>query len=92
MSLFLRMLKDQCISITDLRRKTKECLKGLNKHEKFIFVNNQPVAVLLSIDSYEEYMKDYHRLQPLPADEITPKMLAAIEKAKRTPRSQLHNL
>jgi len=85
------MLKDQCISITDLRRKTKDCLKGLDKHEKFVFVNNQPVAVLASIELYEDLMK-YHRLQPLSLEEVTPKMLAAIERTKKIPRSKLLNI
>ena len=47
------MFKNQCISVTELRTKTKECLADLTKEPKFVFVNNRPVAVLVDIDQYE---------------------------------------
>jgi hypothetical protein len=49
------MIKDQCISVTDLRTKTKKCLKGLNKAPKYVFINNKPVAVIIDITKYEKY-------------------------------------
>lgn len=49
------MFKDQCISVTDLRTRTKECLEDLGKEPKYIFINNNPVAVLLDIDEYEDF-------------------------------------
>lgn len=47
------MLKQQVISVTDLRKKTKECLEDLDKNPKFIFMNNKMVGVLLDVDEYE---------------------------------------
>ena len=49
------MLSNQCISITDLRTKTKECLDDLWKQEKYIFVNNKPVAVLVDVAMFEKW-------------------------------------
>lgn len=48
------MLKDQCISITDLRVKTKDCLEGLKGKPKYIFANNKLVGVLVDPDEYEK--------------------------------------
>lgn len=48
------MLKDQCISVTDLRKKTTQCLNSLEGEPKYIFINNKPVAVLIDIFEYEE--------------------------------------
>ena len=53
------MLKNQCISVTELRLNTKKHLEDLQKadlkhKEKFIFVNNKPVAVLMDIELYEK--------------------------------------
>ena len=47
------MLKDQCISVTDLRTETKKCLENLAKEPKYIFINNEPIAVLMDIIEYE---------------------------------------
>lgn len=82
------MLKDQVISVTDLRMKTKECLDNIDKEPKFVFVNNRPVAVLMDINAYEELR--FHELRELknPSAEI----LKKAAKAKRTPKSRLHNL
>lgn len=49
------MLANQCVSITDLRFKTKECLAGLWRHEKYVFINNKPVAVLVDIAKFEKW-------------------------------------
>ena len=49
------MLSNQCISITDLRTKTKECLEDLWKQEKYVFVNNKPVAVLMDVAMFEKW-------------------------------------
>ncbi len=49
------MITDQCISVTDLRTKTKKCLIGLEKEPKYIFVNNKPVAVIIDIGKYEKH-------------------------------------
>lgn len=47
------MLKQQVISVTDLRKNTKMCFKDLDKNPKFIFLNNKIVGVLLDVDQYE---------------------------------------
>jgi len=47
------MIKEQCISITDLRKNATTYLGSLKK-PKYIFVNNKPKAVLMDIDEYEK--------------------------------------
>lgn len=47
------MLSKQCISITDLRTKTNECLQDLEIAEKYVFINNKPVAVLMDVTKFE---------------------------------------
>lgn len=49
------MLSNQCVSITDLRTKTKECLEDLWSQEKYVFVNNKPVAVLMDVAQFEKW-------------------------------------
>lgn len=45
------MIKEQCISVTDLKRDTKNILASLKENgPKVIFVNNRPIAVLTNID------------------------------------------
>lgn len=85
------MFKDQCISVTDLRLKTKECLEGLQKGEKYIFINNKPTAVLISIEEFENHFKK-PALVEFSTDEVTPQLKAKIEKSKKTPKSKLMNI
>ena len=49
------MLREQCISITDLRTKRNACLENLQTAEKYIFINNKPVAVLMDITKFENW-------------------------------------
>lgn len=51
------MITDQCISVTDLKKDMNATLKNLKK-DKFIFVNNAPVAVLMDVKKYEQIMKN----------------------------------
>lgn len=51
------MTKSQCISVTQLRTETKRCLDGVENEPKYIFVNNQPIAVIINIDDYENLCK-----------------------------------
>lgn len=85
------MFKDQCISVTDLRLKTKECLAGLQTGEKYIFINNKPMAVLISIEEFENNFKK-PALYELSRDEVTPELRAKIAKSQKTPKSKLMNL
>jgi len=85
------MLKNQCISVTDLRTKTKECVEGLEKAPKYIFVNNKPIAVLVDIEEYE-----HHFLRPtlteLSLDEVDTKLLKSAAAAKKMRKSDLINI
>lgn len=80
------MLKSQCISVTKLRTKTKECLENLAKDPKFIFVNNEPVAVLLDIQEYEDRFEK-PILRELSHEEVSPslkrEMAAVVRKTKK---------
>ena len=81
------MIKDQCVSVTDLRTKTKECLSGIDKAPKYIFINNKPVAVLINIDTYEEMTKP--QLIELSTDEVSQELLNEAKKAKKTSQKEL---
>lgn len=85
------MLQDQCISVTDLRTKTKECLENLNEDPKFVFINNRPVAVLIDIQEYEE-----HFLKPelfeLPKDQANKKLQKQAASARKSKRDDLIDL
>jgi len=81
------MIKDQCVSVTDLRTKTKECLSGIDKAPKYIFVNNKPVAVLVNIDAYESMTKP--QLIELSTDEVSQELLNEAKKAKKTSQKEL---
>lgn len=82
------MIQDQCISITDLRKNTKACLKDLNKGEKYVFVNNKPIAVIMDINLYEELPQ----LIELPKAETTPEILSMAKEAEEMDISEFDNI
>jgi len=85
------MLQDQCISVTDLRTKTKECLEGLEAHPKYIFMNNRPIAVILDIHEYEEhFMKP--ELVELNKNEVDAGILKKAAAARKLKKSDLINI
>lgn len=81
------MLKQQVISVTDLRKKTKECLEDLDKNPKFIFMNNKMVGVLLDVDQYEALTKP--DLLELSEEELTSDMLQKASTARKTSKKEL---
>lgn len=88
---FNTMLQDQCISVTDLRTKTKECLEGLDDQPKYIFINNRPIAVILNIHEYEEhFMKP--ELVELNKDEVSDGLLKRAAAARKLKRANLINI
>ncbi len=53
------MITEQCISVTELKRDTKNILSSLkNAWPKVIFLNNKPIAVLTDIDSSNLSIKE----------------------------------
>ena len=85
------MLKDQCISVTDLRTQTKKCLIDLDKQPKYIFSNNKPVAVLIDIDQFEsEFVQT--DLVELSHDKITPDLQKLAKKARNSNTDDLINI
>ena len=87
----LPMLKDQCISVTDLRTNTKKCLAGLGKEPKYIFINNNPIAVLLDISEYEEiFLKP--QLVELSKDEVSTELKNKALAAKKIKKANLINI
>lgn len=55
----LNMITEQCISVTELKRDTKNILSSLkNSWPKVIFLNNKPIAVLTDIDSSNLSIKE----------------------------------
>lgn len=85
------MLKDQCISVTDLRTKTKECMEGLQKEPKYIFINNKPIAVLIDIVEYE-YIFTKPKLVELTEEEASSPIREEASRAKKTKKSDLINI
>ena len=85
------MTKDQCISVTDLRTKTKQCVEDSGKKPQYIFVNNKPVAVLVNIDEYEaNFLKP--ELIELNADEVGANLQKKAEKARKMKKKDLMNI
>lgn len=85
------MLKDQCISVTRLRTNTKKCLEGLDKEPKYIFINNNPVAVLLDIKEYEEFFLQPQLIE-LNAAEASEGLKIKALAAKKIKKSELINI
>lgn len=85
------MIKDQCISVTELRTRTKKCLQDLEKEPKYIFINNHPIAVLLDIRIYEEYFSK-PELMELSKNETNEKMIKKAKVAKKSRKSELINI
>ncbi len=86
------MIKDKCISVTDLRSNTKKCLEDLDKSPKVIFSNSKPVAVLIDIDLYEDMFKAVGGLVELSVGETTDKMREKASKASKMSKNELVNL
>jgi hypothetical protein len=82
------MIKDQCISVTDLRTDTKKCLEGLEEEPKYVFINNKPVAVIVDIVAYE---KNFNRteLVELKKSEVTDEMKKKVAKALKISKKDL---
>ena len=82
------MLKDQCISVTDLRTKTKTCLEDLEKEPKYIFINNKPVAVIIDVVEYEKnFLKP--ELIELAKNEVDETLAKEASKARKTRKQDL---
>lgn len=79
------MLKDQCISVTNLRTETKKCLENLGKEPKYIFINNEPIAVLMDIIEYENnFLKPrLIELRENKVDEATKKQASKAKKSRK---------
>ncbi len=85
------MTKSQCISVTQLRTETKRCLEGVKEEPKYIFINNQPIAVIINIDDYEN-LCGYTELEELDEKDISKKLKKEAKKAKRAKQSELINI
>lgn len=84
------MLSQQVVSVTDLRKKTKECFEGLDKTPKFIFINNKIAAVLLAVDEYESLIRP--DLMELPLAQATSTMKKNARKARKLSRNDLMDI
>ena len=85
------MFKDQCISVTDLRKDTTKCLENLNKGEKYIFINNKPSAVIIDINIYEDQCCR-PKLMELPEEEITPEIEKLAKETEEMDSSEFINI
>lgn len=85
------MTKSQCISVTQLRTETKKCLAGVEDEPKYIFINNQPIAVIINIDDYEK-LCGVTELKELEAEEVSKALKKDAERAKKMKKSELINI
>ncbi len=85
------MLRDQFISVTDLRTKTKKSLQGLQRNPKYILVNNKPIAVLVDIDVYEESFLA-PKLVELQASEVSESLKKEAKLASKLKQKELINI
>lgn len=85
------MLRDQFISVTDLRTNTKKSLQGLQRNPKYILVNNKPVAVLLDINIYEENFLT-PKLVQLQASEVSESLKKEAKLASKLKQKELINI
>lgn len=85
------MLKDQCISVTDLRTKTKQCLDGVTREPKYIFINNRPIAVLMDLRTYEDRFAQ-PRLFELSEDAVDARTKKRAASARRMKKENLMNI
>lgn len=85
------MFKERCISITDLRTQTAQCLHDLKGKPKIVFVNNKPKAVLMDIDEYEKH-HPVVELVEMSEEEITPEIRAKVEKVRKMDISEMDNI
>ncbi len=86
------MFHNQCVSVTDLRTKTKECLQDLDEEPKYIFMNNRPIAVLLDIAVYEKYFlkPELIELEEAVIDDTLKKEAAKARKSKKSELINIH--
>ena len=93
------MYTEQCISVTDLRRKTGHFIwKDVNA-EQFIFVGSKPTNVLLTMKRYEELRRieenvyeqnlDFHFV---PYNELSQKEQEAYDRAIQRDNNSFVNL
>ncbi|MBT6069302.1 type II toxin-antitoxin system Phd/YefM family antitoxin [Candidatus Peregrinibacteria bacterium] len=85
------MIKDRCVSVTDLRTNTKDCLDGLQRNPKYIFINNKPVAVLIDIQQYEDMFYETDLIE-LDEKNVSANMKNKAKKAAGLNESELVNL
>lgn len=85
------MFKDQCISVTDLRTKTKQCLDGVTREPKYIFINNRPIAVLMGLRVYESGFIE-PRLFEMSEDVVDARTKKRAASARRKKKANLINI
>lgn len=85
------MFKEQCISVTDLRTKTKQCLDGVTQAPKYVFINNRPIAVLMSLRVYEDRFTEPQLIE-LSEDAVDAHMKKKAVSARRMKKTNLLNI
>jgi len=85
------MLQDQCISVTELRTKTKAALEGLSGQPKVVFMNNKPIAVIISVEEYDKHFS-LPQLRKLEKHEITPELQKLADETIKMDESEFLNI
>ena len=86
------MQRDQCISVTDLRQNTTNCLSWLDKHVKFIFIHNKPKAVLIDFDEWEALNKKPVEFWIVSSSSLTKNQLNKAKYALEADESEFDNI
>ncbi len=89
------MFQDQCISITELRVNTKKNIDDVVNHEKYVFINNKPKAVILDINVYEKMKKqNTSNLEfiELSSEEVSSEVVDLMKETKKMSSSEFINI
>lgn len=89
--LYKFMIKDRCISVTDLRTNTKQCMDGLEDSPKYVFINNKPVAVLMHIEDFEDNFQNFSLVE-LDSRDVGSQLGKKAAAARKLPTSKLTNI
>jgi hypothetical protein len=87
------MLSEQCISVTELAKNTSGIIKrAITFGTQYIFVNNKPQAVILSMKEYEAYEKNRVEFGYVHPSELSEDTLSMIDRAKKLSKKEFIDL
>lgn len=81
------MRADQCISVTELSKNTSGVIRrASNVGTQYVFVNNKPQAVILSMAEYEALESRSVEFGTVLYSELSPETKTMYDQAKKQPK------